>query len=136
MNPFSKIDLSKFAGLMRSAAASASDAKARVKKRIREERQCTGTTEKGKRCEAFAVVGNPEKRCYRHGGAETAKIPRKQRIPACSCRAYQFPHRQRSGLCNYPGEPFGESKTPRGQRRYYKRIRKAKIKRWLESVGT
>jgi hypothetical protein len=62
-------------------------------------------------------------------------IPKSERFSACTCRAYQFPHRQRGGLCNYPNEPFGESKTPQGKRKYYKQIRKTKVKRWLESLG-
>lgn len=107
--------------------------KAEAKEHLRKERQCTGTTAKGTRCEAWAVWGDPNKRCSRHGGAETAKLPRCERLPACTCAAYSFPHRQRSGLCNYPDKPSGEH-TAKG-RRYEKRARKKRTKQWLKELG-
>ena len=109
--------------------------KAEIKKKIRIERQCTAATKKGDRCRAWSVAGDPDDVCIRHGGAKTAVIPKKMRSLACSCPAYKFPHRERSGFCNYPDRPLKEHPTPQGQRRYYKRIRKAERKRWLKSIG-
>jgi hypothetical protein len=81
------------------------------------------------------VLGDPRGRCIRHGGAETAKIPKKERFPACCCEAYQFPHRHGGGLCLYPNAPVKKHHTPQGKRRYYKRIRKEQRQKWLKELG-
>jgi hypothetical protein len=67
--------------------------------------------------------------CGRHGGQKVEKSD------ACRCDAYKFPHRRRSRLCNFPGEPIGKSRTPQGQRRNAKRTRKARVERWLKDLG-
>jgi hypothetical protein len=127
--------LSQLIGIIRTQLPGLQKLKAETRERVRRERQCTGQTSKGERCRAWSVWGDAANRCYRHGGAETALIPRSERHPACACRAYSFPHRAGSGFCNYPDEPLKEHPTPQGQRRYYKRIRKKRIKNWMENLG-
>lgn len=109
--------------------------KAEFREKRRVERQCAASFAVSRRCRAWSVFGDPDNLCIRHGGAKTAAMPKAERYPACRCAAYQFPHRHGSGLCNYPEEPFGNHPTPQGQRRYYKRQRKAQRKRWLKSLG-
>ena len=130
-----KPELSDLLGAIKTQLPRLQKLKAETKERIRRERQCAGTTQKGDRCRAWAVAGDPDNVCIRHGGAKTAVIPKKMRSPSCLCPAYTFPHRRRSGFCNYPNEPFKEHPTPQGQRRYYKRIRKSQIKTWLKELG-
>lgn len=120
---------------LRFAVAGLLEKKAEIKERLRQEHQCTGKTISGERCRAWSVVGDTDNRCIRHGGAETAAIPKSERFPACRCSAYQFPHRHRSGLCMYPDEPMRRHLAPQGQRKYYKRQRKAQRKRWLKELG-
>jgi hypothetical protein len=100
--------------------------KAAIHQRLKAERQCGADKKDGGRCGNWSVVGGDK--CKRHGG--TTSEPK-----ACTCPAYQFPHRRRGGLCNYPNKPFGLSPTPAGKRRYYKRQRKTQVKTWLKEIG-
>jgi len=117
-------ELRNVARLLRAATTDFAARKAEYRRRYRKERQCTGTSKTGERCRAWAVAGDPKLRCVAHGGIKTADSD------ACRCEAYTFPHRRRSGLCNYPEPPLGKCLTPQGQRRYYKRQRKREIKNW------
>lgn len=100
--------------------------KAEIHQRLKIERQCEGTTKNGERCRNWSVYGDTK--CKRHGGVRIEPN-------SCACPAYAFPHRRRSGLCNYPDEPLGISDVPQGKRRYYKRMRKKQVKKWLKEIG-
>lgn len=95
---------------------------------VLDKRKCVATTNKGLRCNNWATYGNESNKCQRHGGKPSETT-------YCSCEAYPFPHRRRGGLCNFPNEPTRKSVTAKGKRRYYKQIRKERVKKWLQEIG-
>lgn len=78
-------------------------------------RRCEATTRAGDPCRAWAVWGDPERRCIAHGGrapAPTRRDPNRARVEPCTCEAYAWPHRPASGLCRWPDPPTHRRTTP------------------------
>ncbi|GAJ18191.1 unnamed protein product, partial [marine sediment metagenome] len=50
---------------------------------------------------------------------EGKKKPKPKR-PTCHCKAYNWPHRPGSGLCNWPDEPKKICNTPAGTQRKFR----------------
>jgi hypothetical protein len=91
-------------------------------------RRCTGRTKKGKPCQAWAIRGHPRPLCMSHAGRHhRGPLPppwvrqarasremvsdflrassrfRERDYNNCTCEAYRFPHRPRSGRCETYG---------------------------------
>jgi len=80
-------------------------------------RRCTATCQDGTPCAAWAVWGDWQRRCIRHGGRST--FPPKTgdcatRYEPCRCVAYSWPHRPGGGLCRWPDPPRYRCTTPAG----------------------
>ncbi len=85
-------------------------------------RQCKARCKNGKLCQAWAVWG--EKFCKSHRckpntsimiNPYLVKIQRKPKHKAvCHCKAYNWPHRPGSGICNWPDPPNQVCTTPEG----------------------
>jgi len=75
-------------------------------------RRCTATRRDGTRCAAWALWGDPGRRCRMHApperqprGRQYTRLgkPRvRRRPPSCRCRAYAWPHRPGSGGSAWP----------------------------------
>jgi len=89
-------------------------------------RRCTATTKHDRRCRAWAVWGDPSRRCIAHGGRAAAsghRDPDCPRVEPCTCRAYAWPHRPGGGLCRWPDPPTHRRTTPAGTHRWPSRFR-------------
>ena len=120
--------LGEIAKSIRNAAELAKERKAELHNQFRSERQCTAVTRDGLRCRAWSVWGDPSMLCSRHGGKRTEGRARR-------CAAYRFPHRRRSGLCNFPNEPLGEHPAPAGKRKRSKRDRTKRFKAFMDKIA-
>jgi hypothetical protein len=72
-------------------------------------RRCTATRADGEPCRAWAVWDDSHQLCVAHAGRHhRGPLPpvtwrsRPTRYVACTCPAYQWPHRPGSGLCEWP----------------------------------
>jgi hypothetical protein len=103
----------------------------------RERRRCTQLTRAGDECRAYAVWGDPDRRCRVHGGI----VPLERRLVrqyrdggyaapvVCRCPAYPWPHRPAGGLCMWPHlpgtGPRQRSTVPLGTRSWLHAARRA-----------
>jgi len=92
-------------------------------------RRCTATTQADAPCRAWAVWGDPERRCIAHGGRAPASAPANRnpkyaRVEPCTCEAYAWPHRPASGLCRWPDPPTHRWLTPTSTYQWPPRLRK------------
>jgi hypothetical protein len=69
-------------------------------------RRCQATTKRGEPCQRYAAWGDEQRRCASHGGRVPGKhLVGRTACPPCRCRAYDWPHRPGSGLCEWPNPP-------------------------------
>lgn len=88
----------------------------------KQRRRCTALCKDGQPCRAWACWGDAEQRCMAHAGrhhtGSTAGKPYHKHYPTkytpCTCAAYQWPHRPRSGICRWPEQPLYRCTTPAG----------------------
>ena len=108
--------------------------------RAKELRRCKATRKDGQPCQAYAIWGTEH--CAGHTYKTRRTLARGYRewptnAPACTCRAYAWPHRPGGGLCNWPDAPTYRSTIEAGTHSYlrrYKREYRVLLRRWGQGI--